>query len=59
MELILLPYSLRKWKYGDGKKIVFKITADSDCTTPVSYTHLDVYKRQTEYCLLMLKFPFT
>ena len=20
---------------------------------PVSYTHLDVYKRQTEYCLLL------
>ena len=44
-----------------AKKIVFEIMADSDCTTiktwkksflqirhyPVSYTHLDVYKRQT------------
>ena len=29
-----------------AKKIVFEIIADSDCTTPVSYTHLDVYKRQ-------------
>ena len=34
-------------RYGDGKiKIVFEIIADSDSTTPVSYTHLDVYKRQ-------------
>ena len=29
----LLPYSLRKWKYGDGKKIVLEIIADSDSTT--------------------------
>ena len=40
------PCSIRKWKYGDGKKIVVEIIADSDRTTPVSYTHLDVYKRQ-------------
>ena len=31
-----------------AKKIVFEIIADSDCTTPVSYTHLDVYKRQVQ-----------
>ena len=30
----------------EAKKIVFEIIADSECTTPVSYTHLDVYKRQ-------------
>ena len=24
---------LKEWKYGDGKKIVFEIIADSDCTT--------------------------
>ena len=30
---ILLPCSIRKWKYGDGKKIMFEIIADSDCTT--------------------------
>ena len=29
----LLPCSIRKWKYGDGKKIVVEIIADSDCTT--------------------------
>ena len=23
---------LKEWKYGDGKKIVFEIFADSDCT---------------------------
>ena len=31
-----------------AKKIVFEIIADSGSTTPVSYTHLDVYKRQEE-----------
>ena len=31
-----------------AKKIVFEIIADSDSTTPVSYTHLDVYKRQIQ-----------
>ena len=29
----LHAYSLRKWKYGDGKKIVFEIITDSDSTT--------------------------
>ena len=33
LSVFLLPCSLRKWKYGDGKKIVFEIIADSDCTT--------------------------
>ena len=29
----LLPCSIRKWKYGDGEKIVFEIRAGSDSTT--------------------------
>ena len=33
-----------------AKKIVFEIIVEYDCTTPVSYTHLDVYKRQLPQC---------
>ena len=32
--------------------------APMDSTTSVSYTHLDVYKRQTEVCLSFLDFSF-
>ena len=42
-----------------AKKIVFEIIADSDSTTPVSYTHLDVYKRQKKFSeLLTIQQPF-
>ena len=56
---ILLPYSLRKWKYGDGKKSCSRLleimivlhskhekSHFSKSVCAVSYTHLDVYKRQ-------------
>ena len=31
--IIFTSIFLKEWKYGDGKKIVFEIIADSDCTT--------------------------
>ena len=30
----------------------YESDSDSDCTVAVSYTHLDVYKRQVYYMLL-------
>ena len=63
--ILLLPCSLRKWKYGDGKKkscsrllqILIVLHSKHEkksffesacvCVCAVSYTHLDVYKRQS------------
>ena len=52
--LYVVGYGLasRRDIYGDfmeGAKDGLK-TAAGICPTPVSYTHLDVYKRQHQYC---------
>ena len=35
---------------GREKGIVIDVTVMTNSSVPVSYTHLDVYKRQTRYC---------
>ena len=41
-------------KYGKPSKEELSLTSYA----PVSYTHLDVYKRQTQYCLVLLQFNY-
>ena len=48
---VLLPLK-KKWDMGDAPifGVPFEIVIFVLCMIPVSYTHLDVYKRQAEFC---------
>ena len=51
---VIVVYALSETYYFVSvyEKLSFEISNRPVATTPVSYTHLDVYKRQ-EYCFLL------
>ena len=42
--------SLFRWQTATGFNGIVKCISEDDAQRPVSYTHLDVYKRQVKVC---------